>query len=483
MLKNIFPIDQNPTIIYFAQRPFFKIILVLIFAFFMANTNIFPVLWRNVAIATVAVITFLPKYRYIILFCGMFCLLLNNLLIKEQPDWVLFRANYLFEIFRNNSDNYFGTAVIKYIDLALMIVISETLIFLVTYYNRFRIFRYPITLYICLIFSLILVAALAPLTKMQGFLLWSYIAVMNHYFWFVGYTLHESRFTNKRNFLLDYARYLPVWGFTALPYGKGSIYLQQVEAKNSEEFAVTQLKGIKLIWWAFILYCLLHLYYQFEDGFKMPKLMEALHDYNQGLHYPIWKAWTCLIDRFFRMMLELTVTGHFFVACCRMCGFRILRNTYKPLQARTIAEYWNRYNYYFKELLVEFFFYPTFFKFFKKMPKLRMFCTTLSAATFGNIIFHFLLLTPVMMSLGLGRAYRGFLPYILYAVILGISIGFSQLRSLEENKAQDKAVTSLMSSISVLLFYCVLCLFNSPYQDISIMNNFKFFGSLFGFKW
>jgi len=49
-----------------------------------------------------------------------------------------------------------------------------------------------------------------------------------------------------------------------------------------------------------------------------------------------------------------------------MAGFATLRNTYRPLESRSIAEFWNRYYYYFKEMLISFFFYPTFFR--KEQP-------------------------------------------------------------------------------------------------------------------
>jgi hypothetical protein len=483
MLDKFVAIDKSPMMIRLAQRPFFKIIILVIFAVLLSNTDTFPPIWRNVAIVTISLITFMPTYRYVFLFSGMFALMINGLLIKPEPDWMMFRANYLYLIFKNDYPNAWGTTLIKYVDLIIMLVVSESLVFLTTRYKKIKLFQFPITIYFCFLLSLILIASFAHLSTFNLYLLWSLIAIVNHYFWFVCYTLHENRFQHKRNFLLDYARYLPVWGFTALPYGKGTLYLQQVEAKTSEEFAVTQLKAIKLAWWAFILYFILHMFYDFEILYQMPRMNMALAQYQAGLHYPAWKAWLCLIDKFFRMMLELTVMGHFIVATCRMCGFRILRNTYKPLQAQTIAEYWNRYNYYFKELLVEFFFYPAFFKFFKGWSRLRMFCATLSAATFGNILFHFLLLTPVMMGAGLVVACKGFIAYSFYALILGLSIGFSQLWNLGEKRKPNKLIDGVISPILVLIFYCLLGLFNAPYQKVSILVDFKFFGSLFGFTW
>jgi hypothetical protein len=52
-------------------------------------------------------------------------------------------------------------------------------------------------------------------------------------------------------------------------------------------------------------------------------------------------------------------------------------------------DYFNRFHYYFKELLVDFFFIPTFFKMFRNYPRLRMFFATFMAAGVGNAIWHF----------------------------------------------------------------------------------------------
>jgi hypothetical protein len=208
----------------------------------------------------------------------------------------------------------------------------------------------------------------------------------------------------------------------------------------------------------------------------------ALADYAQGHHYSMQHAWLCLLTRFFMQMLGLTVTGHLAIATCRMCGFRVLRNTYRPLQSKTIAEYWNRYNYYFKELLAEFFFYPTYFRFFKNRQKLRIFFATLSAATFGNIIFHFLILSPVIISYGIVQTLKGFLPFTCYAIVLGIAIACSQLRNLSTPK-KNNLFAQYISPIFILAFYAILELFNKNYQPESISINFKFFGSLFNMTW
>ena len=59
------------------------------------------------------------------------------------------------------------------------------------------------------------------------------------------------------------------------------------------------------------------------------------------------------------------LVDHFDLGACRHRylpdgGSRALRNAHAPLSSRTIAEYWNRYYYDFKELLADMFFYPNF---------------------------------------------------------------------------------------------------------------------------
>src|SRR4030095_1930965 len=106
----------------------------------------------------------------------------------------------------------------------------------------------------------------------------------------------------------------------------------------------------------------------------------------------------------------------------------IYRNTYKPYQATSIADFYNRIYYYFKELLVAFFFYPSYLRYFKKHPRLRLFTATLAAAGLGNILFHFLRTEDRILRDGLIKTAVFFTPYVVYGLILGGAIAFSQLR-------------------------------------------------------
>src|SRR5262249_32015386 len=117
----------------------------------------------------------------------------------------------------------------------------------------------------------------------------------------------------------------------------------------------------------------------------IPTLEDALTQTAAGTAVPIHVAWASVLTHFITALLQVTVSGNVVVACCRLAGFRVLRNTYKPLCALSIAEFWNRFYYYFKELLVEFFFYPIYIRYFKKYQRLRLAAATIGAATLGNL--------------------------------------------------------------------------------------------------
>ena len=88
--------------------------------------------------------------------------------------------------------------------------------------------------------------------------------------------------------------------------------------------------------------------------------------------------------------LSLAAKGHVWVGVIRLFGFNIFRNTYKPLLAQSVVEFWNRYYYYFKELMMECFFLPTYARYFRNSPMLRLVAAVFAAAFVGNMYYHLL---------------------------------------------------------------------------------------------
>ena len=114
------------------------------------------------------------------------------------------------------------------------------------------------------------------------------------------------------------------------------------------------------------------------------------------------------------ILLSAAIWGHVFVALARLAGFRLLRNTWRPLSSRTVAEFWNRYMYYFKETLVHFYFYPTFLTCFKRHPRLRLAFATFMAAGVGNLFLHLIVDRVPIVRYGLMEALMRMQTYAFY---------------------------------------------------------------------
>ncbi|MGC2719371.1 MAG: hypothetical protein WA209_07265 [Candidatus Acidiferrales bacterium] len=308
---------------------------------------------------------------------------------------------------------------------------------------------------------------------------WGLTVTFSFYLWFIGYALLDRNSSTRDPFRLQLGTFHPFWGSTHVPFPKGAAYLRRIEAHTPEKLAVTQLKGLKLLAWGLLLKQILRIGQAVIYGrLGLPTFAIAFDHVVHRTPDSSLVCWLSLIASFLEAMLVLCVTGNRFIACCRMAGFAALRNTYRPLEARTIAEFWNRYYYYFKELLVEFFFFPAFIRFFKEKPRLRLFFATLAAATFGNSYYHFFNDPEAVARLGFWHAIVAFQPYLLYSTVLGVGIGISQIR---EHKpiAPGWVRGRALPCLAVTSFYCLLHIFCDPSRTYPIREHFRFLAHLF----
>jgi D-alanyl-lipoteichoic acid acyltransferase DltB (MBOAT superfamily) len=201
----------------------------------------------------------------------------------------------------------------------------------------------------------------------------------------------------------------------------------------SEELAVTQIKGIKLLIWALLLKEVVLLGFTLGAFGTLGILpfRVAFEKFANGGNVSGLPGILSIIANFPEQMLMLTITGHVLVAIARFAGFRLLRNTFRPLSARTIAEFWNRYFYYFKELLANVYFYPTYVRCFKQHPRLRVAFATFMAAGVGNFLYHFMVnfANFDLAQLGFLEALKRAQTYAFYCLLLVVGIVVSQLRA------------------------------------------------------
>jgi hypothetical protein len=330
--------------------------------------------------------------------------------------------------------------------------------------------------------ALVLVAESSLAGGVPRVLLWSFLMTLLPYLWFLAYALADVDSREPAPFWQHLGVFHPFFGSTLTPFGKGISYLRKFEAKTSEQLAVTQLKGLKLAAWTCLLAVSLNCFNTLVHGyFGLPRFDDTFSRYIAGAAYPLYDCWASLAAFFVEDLLGISIWGGIIVASARMAGFRLLRNTYRPLASTSLAEFWNRYYFYYKELLVDHFFYPAFLRYFRTNRRLRMFFATFAAACVGNLIFHFIRDIHFVAELGLRRAITGEASHAFYTLVLATGVGLSQMRVRTAGAPKAWLRGRLLPCVWVIVFFCVLHVFDAPLdRDHTIWQRAQFLFHLLG---
>ncbi|HLF30271.1 MAG TPA: hypothetical protein VI566_04500 [Xanthomonadales bacterium] len=296
----------------------------------------------------------------------------------------------------------------------------------------------------------------------------------------------------------DHLFYLmPVYGGTTTPYGKGLDFLSRHEATDAAAMARSQLAGIKLLLLAAVWIYALELLDMVIFG-ATAKLLAGwptawMGGWTLGWPrlkalvalgaYPAWPiGWATAYLELIRATLVLAVMGHVIVGCLRLLGFNVFRNTYKPLLAESVLEFWNRYYYYFKELLVDFFFYPSYLRLRGLSPAARMFAAVFAAAFLGNMYHHLLIQPEHLIHFDLARLWASWSPRLVYCFLLALGIWVSMLRQQKLRAAGGavRYVVRLRRIAGVWTFFAIIQIWNVKHAGVSIGDCTAFFLSLFG---
>lgn len=294
----------------------------------------------------------------------------------------------------------------------------------------------------------------------------------------------------------DHLFYLwPAYGGSDTPYGKGLAYLSQHEAKTTEELARSQLAGIKLLLlavvWRLVLTAYEGVFYGGGNwltaalgghtvGTPEMKTLLAL-----GAQAPWLASWASVYGELFADVLRLAVKGHLIVGFLRLYGFNVFRNTYKPLLAESIVEFWNRYFYYFKELLATFFFMPTFTggigKRLRQWPNARLLAAVLAAAFFGNVYYHVIKESVAMAQGQLLQVLAAHSSRMFYCLLLATGIFVSMLREQKRRGAAPVAggLRRVLRIFGVWTFFGLITIWNSE-GGAPFASRIDFFLGLWG---
>jgi hypothetical protein len=328
------------------------------------------------------------------------------------------------------------------------------------------------------------ICALTTLEIMHGLprvLLWSMLIVATPFIWFLPYAIMDQRTAAPNPALLQMGALRPFWSPAYLPFGKGAAFLKKALPKTADDLAVTQLKGIKLLLWANALIAIQAvLGWIFLSQLNVPTVAESIDAFLQSRAYPLGISWTALAFSTTKFALQVAIWVHLFIGVARLAGYRLPRGSWRPLESRTLMDYFNRFHYYFKELLADFFFAPTFFTTFKKHPRLRMFFATFMAAAVGNALWHFIRDIDLIARIGPAAAFETYTSYLFYCVVLATGVGLSQVRVNSGIRPSNTVTGKLWSFIFVWSFVVCMHLFSDGSRQHSLDERLSFLATLFG---
>ncbi len=467
------PIDQDPRWVAYVQRSPGRLLLFFAVTILAALLNLLGV---NFFIAPLAVAcAYAEQHRRILIPLATLLLLYHN------GFWVdVGLVERVAE--QEGVANQISQAMLYAGMLALVFLLCSCLLIFWHRIVAIPLFRRSTLCLILLFLGLVLVAQSPIAAGLPRVLLWSFLMTFLPYLWFLAYALAGVGSRERPAFWQHLGVFHPFWGSTLTPFGKGLSYLQKFEAKTPEELAVTQLKGLKLAAWTFLLAGGLRCFGTLIHGYlDLPGFDDTFLHHVAGTRYPRYICWASLLAYFVEDVLSMSVFGGAIIATARMAGFRLLRNTWRPLEATTLAEFWNRYYFYYKELLVDHFFYPAFLRYFRKHRRLRIFFATFSAACVGNLIFHFIRDVHFVADMGLRKAVTGELSHAFYTVVLAIGVGLSQMRLGTRKVSTGWLRGRVLPCLWVVAFFCVLHIFDAPLdREHSIWQRGQFFLYLLG---
>lgn len=466
------PIETYPAVVAFAQTHAGKLVLFAVFAALMKVVSGGMWIedhwfWLLMTIAA-AVVSLAGRHRHLAL------LVCTAALLVHDPKWFDFSAVHA-TLEQENLSRTINAGYLRAGTLVAYFLLAAAALYLARRYRDHTLGRRPVLAQHILYFCMLGLAVSHLLHGLPQVLLLSMTVIFSSYFWYLAYALIDQRHRQPAPVLFQFATFNPFHFSTVIPMGKGAANWRSVEAGTAEELAVTQLKGLKLLVWALLLKALVLWAYRWGvyEKLGVPRLTLAFESYLQGRDVPVPFGIFSVIANFPEKLLILAIGGHVVIATARLAGFRLLRNTWRPLSSRTIAEFWNRYFYYFKEILVHVYFYPTYVRWFKRHPRFRIGFATFMAAGVGNYFFHFME-NYTIVKYGLLEALIRSQTYAFYCVVLVAGIVVSQLRARRPDAGAGWLRGRFVPALGVAAFFCFLLVFDGPHSTVTLAQHFDF---------
>jgi len=172
---------------------------------------------------------------------------------------------------------------------------------------------------------------------------------------------------------------------------------------------------------------------------------------------------------------------HFKVGLWRVCGYKIDPYFNYPWLSTNLVALWSRFTFHYREFLVRAFYYPVFFRFFKGHTHLRIFCATMAAACFGNLVWGHMTEAVFYYGVELNSLTESMKQWP-YFVLLGLGITASEFWLLHKKKTSRKPWTpdkdigwDFLSAYVTLQYFAMIHIFVYTIPEATLADNFRLF--------
>lgn len=192
---------------------------------------------------------------------------------------------------------------------------------------------------------------------------------------------------------------------------------------------------------------------------------------------------TTLLDQF-RIFLVFGALTHFRVGTWRVLGHDMDPQYNRPWLATNLVTFWGRFAFHYREFLVRTFYYPVFFRFFKKSLYLRIFFATFISTSIGNHIWGHVPDRMYSRTMTLDNLI-GILRAWPYYLLLGLGIALTQLYLMRKGRTRrawtlDRRIgLDVLASYATMQYFSLIHIFARPIPESNLTDHIRLF--LIGF--
>jgi len=187
----------------------------------------------------------------------------------------------------------------------------------------------------------------------------------------------------------------------------------------------------------------------------------------------------------FKWFVFFAGIAHFKVGVWRICGYDIATSFDRPWMATNLVEFWRRFTFHYREFLVRAFYYPAFFRFFKKHKKTRIVFATMAAAAFGNLVWGHVVELMYYQGMKLSTVDH-VLVHWPYFFLLGAGISVAELYLLTRRRRRrawtmDRwLLTDVLAAYATMQYFALIHIFARPAHGSTVWDEFQLFLLAFG---